>query len=193
MSVEKYSSPFGKPYMSRIGRKPVTLPSGVTIEVINNQIVVRGSKGELKQDMVEQVSLKVENDEVIVERSGDGRQARANHGLIRSLVNNMIKGVSEGFERRLEMVGTGYRAAQKGTSLNLAIGFSHPVIVDPTPGITLSLEGNNIIIVRGNDKHDVGQMAANIRKIRPPEPYKGKGIRYIDEVVRRKQGKAAAK
>lgn len=179
--------------MSRIGRKPVTLPSGVTVEVLNNQIVVRGSKGELKQDMVEQVSLKVEDGEVIVERSGDGRQARSNHGLIRSLVNNMIKGVSEGFERRLEMVGTGYRAAQKGTSLNLAIGFSHPVIVDPTPGITLSLEGNNIIIVRGNDKHTVGQMAANIRKIRPPEPYKGKGIRYIDEVVRRKQGKAAAK
>jgi large subunit ribosomal protein L6 len=179
--------------MSRIGRKPVTLPSGVTVEVVNNQIVVRGSKGELKQDLVEFVTLKTENGEVVIERENDSRQARANHGLIRSLVNNMVKGVSEGFERRLEMVGTGYRAAQKGAGLNLSIGFSHPVIVDPVPGITFSLEGNNIIIVNGIDKHLVGQVSANIRKIRPPEPYKGKGIRYVDEVVRRKQGKAAAK
>lgn len=179
--------------MSRIGRKPVTLPSGVTVEVVNNQIVVRGSKGELKQDLAEFVTLKVENGEVMIERENDSRQARANHGLVRSLVNNMVQGVNEGFERRLEMVGTGYRAAQKGAGLNLSIGFSHPVVIDPVPGVTLALEGNNIIIVRGIDKHLVGQVSANIRKIRPPEPYKGKGIRYVDEVVRRKQGKAAAK
>lgn len=179
--------------MSLIGRKPVILPSGVTVEVVGDQIVVRGGKGELKQVLAEFVTVTIQGGEVQVERVNDSRQARANHGLVRSLINNMVKGVSEGFERRLEMVGTGYRVAQKGVGLTLAIGFSHPVTIDPVPGITFSLEGNNIIIVRGIDKHLVGQVTANIRKIRPPEPYKGKGIRYSDEVVHRKQGKAAAK
>ncbi len=179
--------------MSRIGRKPITIPSGVTVEMQNDQVVVRGSKGELKTLMPEFTKFVITEGELLVERSKDSRQARANHGLARSLIENMVVGVSQGFEKRLELVGTGYRAAMKGAGLNLTVGFSHPVEVAPVPGITFSLDGNTTIVITGIDKHLLGQVSANIRKIRPPEPYKGKGIRYSDEQVRRKQGKTAVK
>ena len=179
--------------MSRIGRKPITIPSGVTVEQQNNEVVVRGSKGELRIVLPEFITFQVTDGELHIERTKDSRQARANHGLARSLMDNMIVGVSQGFEKRLELVGTGYRAAMKGAGLNLTVGFSHPVDVEPVAGITFSMDGNTTIVVQGIDKHLVGQVAANIRKIRPPEPYKGKGIRYSDEQVRRKQGKADVK
>jgi len=177
--------------MSRIGRKPITIPSGVTVEMQNDQVVVRGSKGELKTLMPEFTKFVITEGELLVERSKDSRQARANHGLARSLIENMVVGVSQGFEKRLELVGTGYRAAMKGAGLNLTVGFSHPVEVAPVPGITFSLDGNTTIVITGIDKHLLGQVSANIRKIRPPEPYKGKGIRYEGEHVRVKPGKKA--
>jgi large subunit ribosomal protein L6 len=193
MLVEKYYLVFGKEYMSRIGRKPITLPAGVTIEMQGQEVVVRGTKGELRQVMPLFTSFEVKEKEIEVARANNTRQARANHGLARSLIANMITGVSAGFTRKLELIGTGYRAAMKGSDLNLTVGFSHPVIFAAVPGIKLSAEGNTTVIVEGIDKHMVGQVAANIRKIRPPEPYKGKGIRYEGEYVRRKQGKTAAK
>lgn len=193
MLAERYSSVFGKDYMSRIGRTPITIPSGVTVELQDKIVVVRGSKGELKIDLPDFTNLEIAEGKVNVTRSNNSRQARANHGLTRSLIQNLVEGVSQGFIKRLELVGTGYRASMKGAGLNLTLGFSHPVEVEAVPGITFGIEGSNIVIVQGVDKHLVGQVAANIRKLRPPEPYKGKGIRYEGEQVRRKQGKATAK
>jgi len=178
--------------MSRIGRTPITIPSGVTVELQDKTVVVRGSKGELKLDLPTFTSLDIAEGEVNVARTNNSRQARANHGLARSLIQNLVEGVSEGFTKRLELVGTGYRASMKGAGISMTLGFSHPVEIPAVPGITLSLEGNNIVIVQGIDKQLVGQVAADIRKFRPPEPYKGKGIRYEGEQVRRKQGKATA-
>lgn len=179
--------------MSKIGRKPITVPSGVTVELQDNILVIRGSKGELRQEMPLYTTFEITDGELVVSRQNDSRQARANHGLVRSLINNMVEGVSNGYTKRLELVGTGYRVAMKGAGLTLTVGFSHPVNIDPVPGITFGVEGNTTVIVQGIDKHLVGQVAANIRKVRPPEPYKGKGIRYQDEQVRRKQGKTAVK
>lgn len=177
--------------MSKIGRQPVEIPSGVTITVTPTDISVKGSKGELKTLMMPGISVVVADGKATVTRDSDAPAQRAAHGLIRSLMQNMVIGVTKGFDRKLEMVGTGYRVAMKGQGLTLSVGFSHPVEVVPPAGITFAIEGNNVIFVKGIDKGLVGQTAANIRAIRPPEPYKGKGIKYSDEVVRRKAGKAA--
>lgn len=176
--------------MSRIGRTPVVLPAGVTLEVKDGAIVVKGPKGELREVLQRGISVEVKDGEVIVTRKGDDKQTRAFHGLVRSLIANMVQGVTQGYEIRLEMVGTGYRVALQGTKLVLSVGFSHTVDVPQPQGITFTVEGNNKIVIKGISKHDVGQIAANIRKIRPPEPYKGKGIKYDNEVIRRKAGKA---
>ncbi len=179
--------------MSKIGRQPVVIPTGVTITIQDSRIVVKGAKGELSTPMMQHILVNIDGSNVVVSRENDLPATRAAHGLIRSLIANMVQGVSAGFEKKLEMVGTGYRVAQKGTGLTLSVGFSHPVDIIPPAGITFAVEGNTGITVRGFDKHLVGQTAANIRAVRPPEPYKGKGIKYTDEVVRRKAGKAATK
>jgi large subunit ribosomal protein L6 len=176
--------------MSRIGKKVISIPQGVTVTVQDNLIVVKGPKGELKESMQPGISVAVADGEVKVTRGNDELQQKAHHGLVRSLISNMIKGVTEGYEIKLEMVGTGYRVALQGTKLTLSVGFSHPVDVVQPAGVTFAVEGNNKISVKGINKHDVGQIAANIRMIRPPEPYKGKGIKYENEVIRRKAGKA---
>lgn len=177
--------------MSKIGRQPVVIPSGVTINVTTTDITVKGPKGELKTLMMPGISVVIEDGKATVARDSDLPAQRSAHGLIRSLIQNMVTGVVTGFDRKLEMVGTGYRVAMKGQGLTLSVGFSHPVDVVPPAGITFAIEGNNVIFVRGIDKGLVGQVAANIRAVRPPEPYKGKGIKYSDEIVRRKAGKAA--
>ncbi len=181
--------------MSKIGKKPVVIPNGVTVTVTDGVVTVKGPKGELTQKIVANVSVEVSENEasVVAIKKPNSKQTRMNHGLIRSLVANMVEGVANGFTKRLKLVGTGYRVAQRGQGLTLTVGFSHPVQIDPVEGITLAIEGNDTIIVSGISKHLVGQVAANIRRVRPPEPYKGKGIRYEDEEVRRKQGKTLAK
>jgi large subunit ribosomal protein L6 len=179
--------------MSRIGRKSITIPTGVTVSVDGKTVVVRGTKGELQTKILPNIKVVVAEGEVQVSRSKEDRQSRASHGLIRSLIQNNITGVTEGFTRTLKLVGTGYRAQSKGQGVSLSLGFSHPVDVVPSKGVMLKLEGTDTIHIEGIDKHAVGQVAANIRKLRPPEPYKGKGIRYLDEVVRTKAGKTSAK
>jgi large subunit ribosomal protein L6 len=179
--------------MSRIGRKLIHLPTGVTVTVADAAVTVKGAKGTLSEPLPAGIEVTQTDGQISVANARTDRQSRANHGLVRAQINNMVHGVSEGFVIKLEMVGTGYRVAKKGAGLNLSIGFSHPVEIEAIPGIELGVEGNTIISVSGISKYLVGQTAANIRAIRPPEPYKGKGIRYQDEVIRRKQGKAAAK
>ncbi|MCW4385305.1 50S ribosomal protein L6 [Salinibacterium sp. SYSU T00001] len=176
--------------MSRIGRLPIDIPSGVTITVENSAVTVKGPKGELALTVASPIEVKVEDNQVVVTRPDDERESRSLHGLTRTLIANNIIGVTQGYSKGLEIVGTGYRVAQKGASLEFALGFSHPVTVDPPAGITFAVEGNNKVTVAGIDKQQVGEVAANIRKIRKPEPYKGKGVRYAGEVVRRKAGKA---
>lgn len=176
--------------MSRIGRRPLTIPAGVTLSIQDNFIVVKGPKGELKENMQPGVKVAIDGTTIHVSRDNDLQQTRAHHGLVRSLISNMLKGVSEAYEIKLEMVGTGYRAALQGTKLVLSVGYSHPVEIMQPAGVLFAVEGNNKISIKGINKHDVGQIAANIRKVRPPEPYKGKGIKYENEVVRRKAGKA---
>ncbi len=180
--------------MSRIGRKPVALPSGVTVEVRNGTVFVKGSKGELNYALLPEVSLKIEGSEVIVERKDDSNAARARHGLTRALLANMVEGVSKGFDKQMEIIGVGYKAAIKGKTLVLNLGHSHPIDFKIPEGIEITQDekNKNLIKVSGVDKQLVGQTSAVIRSLRPPEPYKGKGIRYVDEVVRRKVGKAAA-
>ncbi|MGI8984935.1 MAG: 50S ribosomal protein L6 [Acidimicrobiales bacterium] len=178
--------------MSRIGRSPIPVPAGVTIEVTDRRVTVTGPKGTLERDIPRDITLRQDEGVLLVERPTDQRQHRALHGLTRSLVNNMVVGVTDGFTRDLEIVGVGYRAAATSPSkLDLALGFSHPVSVDAPAGITFETPVPTKITVRGIDKEAVGQVAANIRSIRKPEPYKGKGVRYAGEVVRRKAGKAA--
>jgi large subunit ribosomal protein L6 len=178
--------------MSRIGRNPIPLPSGVTIELTDGHVKVTGPKGTLERDLPRDITIRQDEGQLLVERPTDQRQHRALHGLTRSLVNNMVVGVTDGFTRDLEIVGVGYRAAATTPSrLDLALGFSHPVGVDAPEGITFETPAPTRITVRGIDKEAVGQVAANIRSIRKPEPYKGKGVRYAGEVVRRKAGKAA--
>ncbi|MBA3583846.1 MAG: 50S ribosomal protein L6 [Gemmatimonadetes bacterium] len=178
--------------MSRIGQQPIPIPSGVEVTIEGSHVVVKGPKGTLEHDAPTSLTLAREGDEVTVTRPDDVRENRALHGLTRSLVSNMVLGVSDGFSKELEIVGVGYRAQAKGESkLELQIGYSHLVAVDAPEGITFEVPTPTRITVRGADKQLVGQVAADIRKIRKPEPYKGKGIRYIDEHVRRKAGKSA--
>jgi large subunit ribosomal protein L6 len=178
--------------MSRIGRSPVPVPSGVTVALDGRSVSVTGPRGSLSHEVAGEITVRQEGPVLIVERPDDERRSRSLHGLTRSLVNNMVVGVTAGFSKDLEIVGVGYRAVPKGPStIELALGFSHPVTVDAPDGITFEVPAPTRITVRGNDKQVVGEVAANIRKLRPPEPYKGKGVRYAGEVVRRKAGKAA--
>ena len=176
--------------MSRIGKLPIDIPAGVTVSVSGRNVTVKGSKGELTLAVAEPIEVQVEENQVLVTRPNEERESRALHGLTRTLINNDIIGVSQGYSKGLEIVGTGYRVQKKGQGLELALGFSHPVVVDPPAGIEFAVEGNNKITVSGISKQAVGECAANIRKIRKPEPYKGKGVRYAGEQVRRKAGKA---
>ena len=177
--------------MSRIGKLPVAVPSGVNVTLNEGEVAVKGPKGELTQQILSHVvDVKLEDGKVIVERKGDAKPQRAAHGLTRTLIANMVEGVSKGFRKSLEIQGVGYRAAKSGEKLNLTLGYSHPVVFEAPKGIALSVEGTNKIHVDGIDKQQVGQVAAKIRGLRPPEPYKGKGIRYEGEVIRKKLGKA---
>lgn len=176
--------------MSRIGRLPIEIPAGVEVKLDGSVVSVKGPKGELSLTVAQPIEVKVEEGQVLVTRPDDERESRSLHGLTRTLINNNIIGVTQGYSKSLEVVGTGYRVAQKGSSVEFALGFSHPVLVDPPAGITFQVEGNNKLTVSGIDKQAVGEVAANIRKIRKPEPYKGKGVRYAGEQVRRKAGKA---
>ena len=177
--------------MSRIGKKPIPIPMGVSLDVLEAEVVVNGQRGELRQAVDADIVVREENGQIIVERPSDDRRHRALHGLTRALIANMVMGVSDGFTRTLELVG--YRVQAQGEGINLQLGFSHPVVVDPMDGVTLEVEGNNRVHVRGIDKQIVGEMAARIRRIRPPDPYKGKGVRYAGEQLRLKPGKSAAK
>jgi large subunit ribosomal protein L6 len=176
--------------MSRIGRLPITIPSGVTVNIKDSQVTIKGPKGEIKQTFVPDMAIKLEDGKLIVERPSDSKQHRALHGLTRSLLNNMVTGVTKGWDKSLEIVGVGFRAEKTGEKIILRVGFSHTVEVEPLPGITLGIDGPSRVKVSGVNKEDVGEMAANIRGIRPPDAYKGKGIRYVGEVVRIKPGKA---
>ena len=180
--------------MSRIGKLPVPVPDGVDVSIDGLTITVKGPKGSLERTMPEGVALALDDEEgVVVTRLGDERLHRSRHGLVRSLIANMVEGVTNGYEKRLELVGVGYRAQQRGSDLEVQVGFSHPVVVNAPEGITLQAGTPTQITVSGIDKVLVGQTAANIRKIRPPEPYKGKGIKYEGERIRRKAGKAAGR
>ncbi len=177
--------------MSRIGRKPITVPSGVEVSIDGPTVKVKGPKGELSHTLAEPITVeRAEDGALHVKRPDDERRSRALHGLSRSLINNMVVGVSEGYSRTLEIHGTGYRVQAKGSDLEFSLGFSHPVVVSPPEGVNFRVERPTQFVVEGIDKQQVGEVAANIRKIRPPEPYKGKGVRYQDEHVRRKAGKA---
>ena len=179
--------------MSRIGKRPITVPSKVTVTIDGSHVAVKGPKGELSRVLPSAVTVEQEGDTILVKRRDESRVARQLHGLSRTLVANMVEGVSQGFVRRLEIQGVGYRAQVQGRSLTLNVGYSHPVQIDPPTGIQLAVEGNTNVVVSGFDKEIVGNIAAQIRAVRPPEPYKGKGIRYAGEVVRRKAGKAGKK
>jgi large subunit ribosomal protein L6 len=179
--------------MSRIGKKPVKIPQGVEVKIEGNTVTVKGPKGSISRQFHREMKIKEEDDKIIVERPSDDNMHRALHGLTRTLISNMVKGVVEGFEKRLSMEGVGYRAAKQGSKLVLTVGYSHPVEIEPPKGIEFEVPAPNKIVVKGIDKELVGQVAANIRKVREPEPYKGKGIRYEDEVIRRKVGKTGAK
>mgnify|MGYP000635532479 FL=1 len=176
--------------MSRIGKLPIPLPAGVTVAIDGQNVSVKGPKGELALTISEPIKVTLEDNSVIVSRPDDEAKSKSLHGLSRTLIANNVHGVSTGFTKTLEIIGTGYRAAAKGSNIELALGFSHPVVIEPPKGITLTVEGNTKIIISGVDKQAVGEVAANIRKIRKPEPYKGKGIRYEGERVRRKAGKS---
>ena len=177
--------------MSRIGRQPVAVPAGVDITLGDRLVTVKGPQGELSRSIPEPITVRQDDSAILVERPDDERMSRALHGLTRSLIQNMVTGVTTGFSKELEIVGVGYRAQLQGEGIQLALGFSHPVIVPAPPGIKFEVPQPTRIVVRGIDKEQVGQVAANIRKIRKPEPYKGKGVRYAGERVQRKAGKAA--
>lgn len=177
--------------MSRIGKQPVTLPKGVDVKVDGGTVSVKGPKGELSLTVHPEMSVALEDGEIRVTRPSDQARHKALHGLTRSLVSNMVEGVTDGFSRTLEIVGVGYRAEKKGNALGLTLGFSHPVQFDPPAGIAIEVPNQTTVVISGADKQVVGQVAAEIRGFRPPEPYKGKGIRYQGEQVRRKAGKTA--
>ena len=177
--------------MSRIGRAPITVPPEVKTKIEGQQLHVEGSKGKLSIALPSTISVRTEGQQLHVQRSGEEDSLKALHGLYRALIANMVHGVVSGFSKELEIVGVGYRAALQGRQLSLNVGFSHPVVVSIPEGITIEIPKPTVVIVKGADKHLVGQFAANIRRIAPPEPYKGKGIKYAGEVIRRKAGKAA--
>jgi len=177
--------------MSRIGNAPITIPNGVDVRIEGEHVTVKGPKGTLELDVHRDIAVDLDDGTLSVRRSSDQREHRSLHGLTRSLLANMVTGVTEGFVRVLEIQGVGYRAALKGKDLELQVGYSHPVLINAPEGITFTVETPTRIAVAGSDKQQVGQIAANIRAVRPPEPYKGKGIRYEGEYVRRKAGKAA--
>ena len=180
--------------MSRIGRAPITVPAGVEISIADNNVVtVKGAKGTLTQQFNANMAIALENGVLTVSRPNDLKENRALHGLTRTLINNMIVGVTEGFKKELDVNGVGYRVAKEGTKLVMNLGFSHQVIMEEKDGITIEVPGPNKIIISGADKQKVGQFAAEVREKRPPEPYKGKGIKYVDEVIRRKAGKTGGK
>ena len=177
--------------MSRIGRKPITIPAGVEVKVNGNEVSVKGPKGELKNTFNADMTIALEGNEVIVTRPSDNKDHRALHGLTRTLIANMVEGVANGYSKTLEVNGIGYRAQKQGKNLVMNLGYSHQVIMEETDGITIEVPNPNQIIISGADKQKVGQFAAEVREKRPPEPYKGKGIKYADEHIRRKEGKAA--
>jgi large subunit ribosomal protein L6 len=177
--------------MSRIGKQPIPVGQGVTVQVADGVVTVKGPKGTLSREIVNpNIVVEQQDGTLVVTRANDEKEQRSMHGLYRTLIANMVQGVSAGFTKGLEVQGVGYRVQKQGNNLLLSVGFSHPVEVTPPPGITFEVEGNTRMLVSGIDKEQVGQVAANIRKVRPPEPYKGKGIRYQGEYVRRKAGKA---
>ncbi|RKI24327.1 50S ribosomal protein L6 [bacterium 1xD8-6] len=180
--------------MSRIGRMPIAVPAGVTVDIAeNNKVTVKGPKGTLERVLPEEMEIKMEGEEIKVSRPSDIKKMKSLHGLTRTLINNMVIGVTEGFSKELEVNGVGYRAQKKGKTLVLSLGYSHPVEMEDPEGLEIIVEGQNKIIVKGIDKEKVGQYAAEIREKRAPEPYKGKGIKYADEVIRRKVGKTGKK
>jgi large subunit ribosomal protein L6 len=175
--------------MSRIGIKPIKIEEGVTVEVIDGTVKVKGLKGELERKLPKRIEVSVKDNEIVVERKGESKQDKSNHGTIRSLIANMIKGVAHGYKKELELIGMGYRAEMQGRDLVMHLGWTHPVKVTPPEDITFEVRDQVFVDVSGHDNQKVGLWAANVRKIRKPEPYKGKGIRYIDEFVRRKTSK----
>ncbi|PLS15555.1 50S ribosomal protein L6 [Bacillus sp. M6-12] len=175
--------------MSRVGKKPIEIPAGVTVTNNNGTVTVKGPKGELTRTFNSDITISIEENLVTVSRPSDAKEHRALHGTTRAVISNMVEGVSKGFERSLELIGVGYRAAKQGSKLVLNVGYSHPVEIEPEAGLEVEVPSNTKIIVRGANKERVGALAANIRDVRPPEPYKGKGIRYEGEFVRRKEGK----
>ena len=180
--------------MSRIGRMPIAIPAGVTVDIAeNNQVTVKGPKGTLERVLPAEMAITKEGDEIKVARPNDLKKMKSLHGLTRTLINNMIIDITEGYEKKLEVNGVGYRAAKQGKKLTLSLGYSHPVEMEDPEGIEVTVDGQNLIIVKGIDKEKVGQYAAEIREKRAPEPYKGKGIKYVDEVIRRKVGKTGKK
>ncbi|MEA5050407.1 MAG: 50S ribosomal protein L6 [Oscillospiraceae bacterium] len=176
--------------MSRIGRKPISIPSGVEAKVEGNTVTIKGPKGSITQSFVKSMALKLENGEITVTRSSDDKEYRSLHGLTRTLIHNMVLGVTEGFKKELEINGVGYRAAKQGKDLVMNLGYSHQVIMSDNEDITIEVPAPNKIVIHGIDKQKVGQFAAEVREKRPPEPYKGKGIKYVGEVIIRKDGKA---
>ena len=180
--------------MSRIGKMPIAIPAGVTVEIAeNNKVTVKGPKGTLERVLPSEMDIKMEGSEIVVSRPNDLKKMKSLHGLARTLINNMVIGVTEGYEKKLEVNGVGYRAQKQGKKLVLSLGYSHPVEMEDPEGLETVLDGQNIIVVKGIDKEQVGQYAAEIRAQRAPEPYKGKGIKYADEVIRRKVGKTGKK
>lgn len=179
--------------MSRIGKRPISIPGKVTVAIDGQSVTVKGPKGELSRTLPAEVEISQEGETVVVKQRDDSRTARQRHGLSRTLISNMVEGVSQGFQRRLEIIGVGYRAQVQGQNLTLNMGYSHPVQIEPPNGIQFAVEGTTNVLVSGIDKEIVGNTAARIRAVRPPEPYKGKGIRYAGEVVKRKAGKAGKK
>ncbi|AWI10861.1 50S ribosomal protein L6 [Caldibacillus thermoamylovorans] len=175
--------------MSRIGKKPIEVPAGVTVTLNGNRVTVKGPKGELSREFNKDITITVEDNVVTVTRPSDSKEHRTVHGTTRAILANMIEGVSKGFEKSLELIGVGYRAQKQGNKLVLSVGYSHPVEITPENGLEIDVPSNTQIVVKGIDKEQVGALAANIRDVRPPEPYKGKGIRYVGEYVRRKEGK----
>ena len=180
--------------MSRIGKMPIAIPAGVTVEIAeNNKVTVKGPKGTLERVLPSEMDIKMEGSEIVVSRPNDLKKMKSLHGLTRTLINNMVIGVTDGYEKKLEVNGVGYRAQKQGKKLVLSLGYSHPVEMEDPEGLETVLDGQNIIVVKGIDKEKVGQYAAEIRAKRAPEPYKGKGIKYADEVIRRKVGKTGKK